>query len=209
MSSSSGLRPSMICARTRSAATMTSSSGCCNVSKMGGMSLSSMVRRNICAGLCAISMQIHCRQAVLTALLSRFWMESSNCSTRRSTGMTLSKFETISNKPLFISFAMRAISSSRSSMQWRVPPSKSGRTATHFSLKFSLTCNEGCICRCTNSCSQHSAVSLEHASLAWQHFTTMLDVSEMSCKAFWWELDVTPFRSSFRHASALCRMSRD
>mmetsp|Transcript_3852 Transcript_3852/g.10378 ORF Transcript_3852/g.10378 Transcript_3852/m.10378 type:complete len:253 (+) Transcript_3852:841-1599(+) len=208
MSSSSGFRPSMICARTRSAATMTSSSGCCSVSKIGSQSRSSVDRRSICAGLWTSSMQIHCRQAVLTTMLSLTWMEFSNWSTSWSTGIELSRLETMSSRPLFISLAMRAISSSRSSMQLRVPPSRSGSIATHFSLKFSLTCDDCCICRVTNSCSQHSAVSLEQASLAKQHLTTMPVVSEMICRALLGGLDTTPFRSSFRHASALCRMSR-
>mmetsp|Transcript_10744 Transcript_10744/g.31770 ORF Transcript_10744/g.31770 Transcript_10744/m.31770 type:complete len:202 (+) Transcript_10744:606-1211(+) len=114
----------------------------------------------------------------------------------------------MSKRPLFISLAMRTISSSRSSMQLRVPPSSSGSIATQLSVKLLLTCEECCMCRDTNSCSQHSAVSLEHASVAKQHLTTMPVVSETICRAFCGGLETTPLRSSFRQASALCRMSR-
>mmetsp|Transcript_101512 Transcript_101512/g.254488 ORF Transcript_101512/g.254488 Transcript_101512/m.254488 type:complete len:222 (+) Transcript_101512:821-1486(+) len=209
MSSSSALRPSMICANTLSAAATTSSSSCNKVSKMGSNRRSKVYRPNIFSRFCTKSMQIHCKQAIRTTMLSLECIDWRSWSTSLSTGMALCKRCTISSRPLFISMAMRAISSSLSSMQCKVPPNKSGNISTHLPSELSIPFLSRLIFKWTYSCNQHNAVNLAHASVCEQQDTTMPAVSEMISMAFSSELEVTPFSKSFKHASALCRMSRD
>mmetsp|Transcript_11903 Transcript_11903/g.32566 ORF Transcript_11903/g.32566 Transcript_11903/m.32566 type:complete len:207 (+) Transcript_11903:530-1150(+) len=177
--SSPASRPSMICASTRSAATTTSSSSLRSASKIGAKSLCSVSPRSICAGLCSSSMQTHCRHAVPTTRLS--WrMDSRSWSTSAPTGAPPPTC-TISSRPPLISTAMRAISSSWSSMHCSVPRSTAGRIASQ--RPSGPPGRPWRTSRCTNWCSQQSAVRREQASLAEQQRTRISAVSATICRA--------------------------
>mmetsp|Transcript_92171 Transcript_92171/g.264172 ORF Transcript_92171/g.264172 Transcript_92171/m.264172 type:complete len:450 (+) Transcript_92171:417-1766(+) len=215
-SSSSRFRPSMICANTHSVAATTSSFSCSSVLKMGSNSLSSVALVSIFSRLRSSNIQIHCKHTVLTSMLCRCCRnsfcckgcrDSSSWSSAWSTGRSPSNVGTMSKRLLFISTAIRRISSSWSPMQRSVAPRSLGSISTHF------CCNSeepSCGVRWMNSSSQHRAVSRMQAESMQKHrSTTIPAVSEMIFDRSACGFAFTPFSSSFRQASALCLISRD